>query len=537
VEQILILGHRQPDTDSIGSVIGYAAFLNHGEPGRYLPGRCGEVSVETSFALETFGADPPPFIDSVVPRVGDLSINRISVTQDVPVADIAALMDAHDIRNVPVTDEQGRLVGMIGEHGLARSYVRQTKTGERVITPRPIESLARILSAGVVVKGGDTLGGRVSVMIDAPETIRKKVGHHDIGIVGDNEAVQLALISAGMKALIMAGGARVSEGVTHRAEETGTSLLETDLDVFGIGTRLDLSLPAGAVMETDIPRLSLADTLDQAKRTVFSSKFRSACVVEHDGTLRGIVTRTTLLPDIRRKVILLDHNEFSQAVEGIEQAEILEIIDHHRLGAISTLKPVKFLNDPVGSTSTIITEKFRQAGITPRPPVAGMLLSGILSDTLNLKMSTTTIHDQDAVRYLAPIAGVDPHQYGIQLLEQGMNLAGATMEDLLTRDTKQYEIFGKKVIIAQVMVPSPDFVKLHAGQIRDDLGRLRIRRGVDLYLGMFTSVMENASELFVAGEGTLVRSLDLGDIPVHLDNMMSRKKDLVPWLGERLRTG
>jgi manganese-dependent inorganic pyrophosphatase len=535
MEKVLILGHRQPDTDSIASVIGYAAFLNRAEPGRYLPARCGELSAEASFALETFGVDAPFFIDSVIPTVADLSINRISVTQDVPVAEIAALMEAHDIRNVPVTDERGRLLGMVGEHGLARSYVRQTRDGERIIAPLSPDTLARILSGRVAVRAGDTVGGRVSVVIDAVDIARKKLANHDIAIVGDNEAVQLALVPVGMKALIIAGGAKVSTGVTEEAQRRGVSILVTELDVFGIGTMLNLSLPAGMVMETDIPRLSLTDTLQQAKRTVFSSRFRAACVVEHDGTLRGIVTRTTLIPDVRRKVILLDHNEFSQAVEGIEGAEILEIIDHHRLGAISTLKPVKFLNDPVGSTSTIITGKFLEAGILPHPAIAGMLLSGILSDTLNLKMSTTTDHDRSAVTYLAPIAGVDTYRFGLQLLEKGMNLSGASMEDLLTRDTKWYELFGKKVIIAQVMVPSSDFVQGRAGEIRDDLHRLRVQRGVDLYLGMFTSAVENASELFAAGEGTLLKNLELGNQPVHLENMMSRKKDIVPWVGERLR--
>jgi manganese-dependent inorganic pyrophosphatase len=535
MEKILILGHRQPDTDSIGSVIGYAAFLNHAEPGRYLPARCGELFPEASFALETFGIDPPVLIESVVPRVSDLAISRISVMQDVPVADIAALMEAHDIRNVPVTDGQGRLVGMAGEHGLARCYVGRKRGGERTLAPMPLETFARILSARVIAGARGTIGGRVSIVMDAPERALARLGHRDIAVVGDNEALHAALVRAGMKALVLAGGAEAGEGILGEAQRTGVPVLATDLDVFGIGAMIDLSLPAGMVMETDIPLLQLTDTLGQAKRTVFSSKFRAACVVEKDGTLRGVVTRTTLMAEVRRKVILLDHNEYSQAVDGIEQAEILEIIDHHRLGAISTLMPVKFLNDPVGSTSTIIAMKFREAGTAPEPGVAGMLLSGILSDTLNLKMSTTTGHDSRAVAYLAPIAGVDPRTYGTKLLEQGMNLSGATMEDLLTRDTKLYDLFGEQVIIAQVMVPSSDFAQVHTAGIRDALGRLRVQRGVDLYLAMFTSVAENASELFASGEAPLLGDLGLGDQPVRLDGMMSRKKDIVPWIGERLR--
>ncbi|MFA6225338.1 MAG: DHH family phosphoesterase [Methanoregula sp.] len=277
-------------------------------------------------------------------------------------------------------------------------------------------------------------------------------------------------------------------------------MLATDLDAFGVGTMINLSLPAGMVMETDIPRLSLDDTLAHAKQIIYSSKFRSACVVEKDGTLRGIVTRTTLLDDVDKPVILLDHNEFAQAVEGIDTAEISEIIDHHRLGVISTLKPVRFLNDPVGSTSTIITKKYADSGITPTPALAGILLAGILlagilSDTLILKMSTTTPEDHKMVTYLAGITGLDPVSFGTQLLERGMNLEGATMEDLLVRDTKRYELFGKKVIISQVMVTSFVYPQAHAEEIQQELARLRIQQGTDIYLGLPVSWRKEASSL------------------------------------------
>jgi len=354
-------------------------------------------------------------------------------------------------------------------------------------------------------------------------------------VVGDNEPVQLALIASGIAALIIADKTPVGDRVIHEAQERGVSLLATDLDAFGVGMMINLSLPARMVMETDIPRLSLSDTIAQAKQTVYSSKFRSACIVERDGTLRGIVTRTSLLSDVHKPIILLDHNEFTQAVEGIEDAEILEIIDHHRIGAISTLKPVKFLNDPVGSTSTIITEKYREAGITPPTAIAGILLAGILSDTLVLRMSTTTTDDREAVAYLAPIAGVDPVAFGTRLLEKGMNLEGTTIEELLMRDTKRYDLIKKKVIIAQVMVPSFDFTRANADEIHKELIRLRVQQGVDFYLGMFTSIVENGSELFIAAESPLLTKLELRNQPIRLGNMMSRKKDILPWFGEKLR--
>ncbi|WAC05719.1 MAG: putative manganese-dependent inorganic diphosphatase [Methanoregula sp.] len=535
MEKILIIGHRQPDTDCIASVIAYAEFRNLAEPGVYVAARCGELNSETCFALRKFGMDPPVLIESVEPRVSDLKIARISVTLDVPTVEVAELMDTHDIRNVPITDDEGRLVGVVGEHGLARAYVRRLKIGALAIAPLPPDTLARILSARVLVSAAETLEGRVLIALDTPDVAGKKITDKDIAVAGDNKPLQLALIASGIAALIVADGAPVSAQVIREAEARGVPLLATDLDAYGIGTMISLSLPVRMVMETDIPRLSLSDTITQAKQTVYNSKFRSACVVDRDGNLLGIVTRTTLLSDVHKPVILLDHNEFVQAVDGIDGAEILEIIDHHRLGAMSTLKPVKFLNDPVGSTSTIITQKYREGGISPSPAIAGILLAGILSDTLVLKMSTTTPDDLEAVAYLAPIAGVDPAAFGQELLEKGMNLDSSTTEELLMRDTKRYTLFGKNVIIAQVMVPSFSFPLAHADEIRRELARLRVQQGVDFYIGMYTSVIENGSMLFAAAESHVLTTLGIRDQPVLLENMMSRKKDILPWFGEKLR--
>ncbi|MDD1696284.1 MAG: putative manganese-dependent inorganic diphosphatase [Methanoregula sp.] len=531
----MVIGHRQPDTDCIASAIAYAEFKNHTEPGRYIAARCGELNAETCFALETFGMKPPAFIESVEPRIADIKIARISVTQDVPIVDVAALMDTHGIRNVPVTDEQGKLMGVVGEHGLARAYVKRLKIGELAIKPLPLDTFARILSARVVVRAAETLEGRVVIAIDNAEVAKKKLTSKDIAVVGDNESLQLAVIGSGIAAIIVADKAPLGKEVVRQAQARGVSLLTTDLDAFGVGMTINLSLPASMVMETDVPRLSLTDTIAYAKQVVFNSKFRSACIVEKDETLRGIVTRTSLLADVHNPLILVDHNEFTQAVEGIDSADIIEIIDHHRLGAISTLKPVKFLNYPVGSTSTIITEKYRDAGITPPAGIAGILLAGVLSDTLGLRMSTTTQQDQDAIEYLAPIAGIDPHVFGTKMLERGMHLGDFTAEDLLLRDTKRYDLFERKIIIAQVMVPSFEFPLAHRDEIQAGLNRLRLQQGADIYLGMFTCVVENGSALYIDAEISLMKKLGLGEQPLRLGNMMSRKKDLLPWFGEKLR--
>jgi manganese-dependent inorganic pyrophosphatase len=248
-----------------------------------------------------------------------------------------------------------------------------------------------------------------------------------------------------------------------------------------------------------------------------------------------MISRNTFLEEIHKSAILLDHNEFTQSVDGIESAEILEIVDHHRLGAITTLKPVSFLNEPVGSTSTIITHKFMEEGQTPSVPAAGMLLAGILSDTLGLRMSTTTEKDRKAVLFLAGITGIDPVEFGTTLIKQGMDLVHAAPRDLLTADTKHYTLFGRDVIIAQVMTASDDYPVNRAEEVRNELEILRKERGIHLYLVLFTNVMGNTSYLLAAGDKNTLMGLEYTDQPVRLDGVMSRKKDFLPAFGQKLR--
>ncbi|MBO4521773.1 MAG: DHH family phosphoesterase, partial [Methanomicrobium sp.] len=233
--------------------------------------------------------------------------------------------------------------------------------------------------------------------------------------------------------------------------------------------------------------------------------------------------------------ILLDHNEYAQAVDGIEKAEILEIIDHHRLGAITTLKPIGFLNEPVGSTSTIIAGKFAEAGIVPDKATAGILLSGILSDTMVLRLSTTTDKDRRIVKNLAEIAGVDVDEYGTELIRKGMDLEGIPMESLLMRDVKEYNLFGKKVIISQVLIPTFEFSADNRDEIKKAVASLKKSNSADIFAALLTSVFENGSELYIAADSAVLTDCGMTEQPIRKEGMMSRKNDFIPWFGEILR--
>jgi manganese-dependent inorganic pyrophosphatase len=536
MQQVYIIGHQQPDTDSIGSVLGYAELLNAREPGRYVPAYSGDLNAETKFALEYFGATPPLSITSVEPSVGDIPFFYTQhAPADMPTIDVAAMMDEYDVRNIPVVDPEGRLLGIVSEHGLARAYVTPGREAPLTIGPIPLTTLARILNARICTAGPDRICGKVGIVIDALHVALSRLTKDDIAVVGDNEPVQLALITSGIAALIIAEGAPVGERTLSAACERNVSIIASPLDAFSVGRMMHLSLPAGEVLATDVPVLHPEDPLSYAKKLVTDSKYRTGCVVDGQGKFLGMISRNTFLEEIQKQVILLDHNEYAQAVEGIESAEILEVIDHHRLGAITTLKPVRFQNEPVGSTSTIIAGKYREAGVVPSQPVAGLLLAGVLSDTLVLKMSTTTREDEEIVGYLSGILGIEPIAFGTELIRHGINLEQTPLSEVLSRDVKHYSLFGREVIISQVMMSADDFVSGKAPEIVRELDRLRRETGADLYLALFTNVIANRSHVYAAGEHSLLRDLGYDHQPVVLDGVMSRKKDFLPPFGQKLR--
>lgn len=536
MSQVYVIGHKKPDTDSIASVIGYAELLNRAEPGTYVAARCGRINTETEFALTSFGADAPLEVESVEPSVADMPFTyTISAQEDVPTIDVVQMMDEHDVRNMPITDADGRFVGLVSEHGLARAYVLRQTIEPLSIAPIRLATLARILHAEIIVPAREQLEGKVYIAVDALHVTLSRLTANDVAIVGDNEPAQLALISSGIAAMIIADGAPVGERVITAAKERGVALLSTRLDAFGVGKMINLSLPAHMVMATDVPMVQTDDLLAYVKQLVSESRYRTACVIGEDGAFLGMISRNTFLQDIHKSVILLDHNEYTQAVDGIENAEILEIIDHHRLGAITTLNPVRFLNEPVGSTSTIIARKFSEAGVTPSRSTAGMLLAGILSDTLVLRLSTTTGADRDAVEFLAPIAGVDPMEFGTELIKKGMDLEGLSMEELLTRDMKRYDLFGKNVVIAQVMIPTFEFSRAHRDEALAGVRALRVSTGADVFAALFTSVFENASVVFTAADDAVLSRLGVTEQPVKMEGAMSRKKDFLPRFGQMLK--
>ncbi|HJJ36323.1 MAG TPA: putative manganese-dependent inorganic diphosphatase, partial [Methanocorpusculum sp.] len=287
---VYVLGHKHPDTDSICSAIGYAAYLNRNGGSTYVPARCGNLNAETKYALEKFGVEVPSLILNVEPSVGDLkTMHPEHALHSTPTFDVIEMMDRNDLRNLPITDDDGKLLGLISEHGLARAYVSNTKMETLAVSPISVDDLARILHGKVFVKSQEVLEGTVYISIDALHVTLSRITRKDIAVVGDDEPTQLALISAGIAALIIADSAPIGDRVVAAAKEHGVTLIGTAADAFGTAKMIHMTLPARSIMTTDVPTVRIEDTLEYVKQIVSSSPYRAACIQDADGKFVGTV--------------------------------------------------------------------------------------------------------------------------------------------------------------------------------------------------------------------------------------------------------
>ena len=535
MSQTYVIGHQHPDTDSIASAIAYANLLNMTRTGEFIAARCGEINYETEWALEQAGIPAPLLLESIEPCVADIPfMYPYSAPAGMPTIDVAAMMDTHDVRNIPIINENEQLLGIVSEHRLARAYVNPHASEPLSVEPIPLQTLARILHAEILHAAHTELHGWVSIVTDALHVSLSSMTSDDVAVVGDNEPAQLALISAGIAAIIVAEGAPIGERVVEAAKARSVSLLATPLNAFNVGRMVHLSHPAEHVMATDVDTVQLSDLVSTAKKVVTNSRYRTACVVDENRKLLGMLSRNTFIDGIHKSVILVDHNEFAQGLEGIETADVQEIVDHHRIGTLATLYPIRFRNEPVGSTSTIITRLYQEAGVDPDPAMAIILLAGILSDTLVLKMSTTTDEDLKAVRYLAARAGIDSEAFGLALVKKGMDLENIPLDVLLSRDTKRYTLADLSITIAQVLIASDNYPKKYCEEILQKIGIIREHSGDDLYLVMFTDVIAQVSYVYASGPLHLLTQLGYQNQPTVLEHVMSRKKDLLPLIGKAL---
>jgi manganese-dependent inorganic pyrophosphatase len=542
---VYVVGHTTPDTDSVCSSIAYAYFKNSIDK-RYLftPVRAGKMNHETSFVLEKFGVPPSVEIDSLVATVSDLDLKRpIAVGVRDSVQALALLMREQGVRTVPVADESGRLAGVVGLKDIARHYLDSVGFADLSKAPIELDILLKTLDGRVIsnTKQISVLSGRVLIAAMQRGTMLNRVRPGDVVIVGDQNDAQLELVRMGCSAIIVTDNAPVANEVIAAASEKGSLLLSSRHPAFATVQLMTMSEPVSSIMTTTCPTVGLYTPISEVRSKIVESDYRSVVVVDSDNRLIGFITRTDLLKPVRKMAILVDHNELSQAVDGIEEAEILEIIDHHRVGDISTTAPIYVYNDPVGSTCTVVAgTMFLYQTHIPKE-IAGLLLSGILSDTLLLTLSTTTERDRTTAERLAGIAGVDIPSYSRELLHASINIEDKTAAELIAADFKEFVINGKKLGVSQMMSLDCAEIDMRERELVAELERLRTANSYDLVVLLVLNPLGKGQErILLRGDAWIVEkafNVTVRNDTCTVPRVMSRKKDFIPAIGQVLSMG
>ena len=539
-KRVFVIGHRNPDSDSICAAIAYAYFKNTVDKKYlYIPARAGALLKETQFILDYFKVETPILITNLSSTVSDLNLKTpITAFPHHSIKDVAMIMREDNIDTVPIVDEYQRLLGVTGYKDIAKYYIDRIEWDEVTTSVSvDLKTLVQTLQARILTnpKKVKNLTGRILIAAMQKGTILHYIKPGDIAIVGDRIDIQADLIKSGCKALILSDEASVSEEIIKLAKKHGTLILSTPYSTFTISNLLPLAVPVRAAMRQDVPVVFLETPIIEVKKKVLESVYRCALVVDSERRLISIITRSDLIYPIKKKVILVDHNEKSQAVTGVEEAEILEIIDHHRLGDISTLKPIFVYNDPVGSTCTIVGELITLHNIDIPAEIAGVLLGGILSDTLILSLSTTTERDKKMAQVLAKKAGIDIETFGRELIKSQVDLNHKSPREILLQDFKENIIGEKKIGIGQILILDRQELNPLEKGIKKEMEKIRKERGYDLVVFLIATPLERkGEEIWVKGEKEIVKKafgVKLEGDSCFIPRILSRKKDFIPQIG------
>jgi manganese-dependent inorganic pyrophosphatase len=453
---------------------------------------------------------------------------------DDPVRQVGLTMAQDGLDFVPVVDDAGALAGIVTERALARRYIRESREASSLVDmPTQIGAIVDALDGDLLAGDAQArVEGRVWVFAMDGTWAESGIGEGDVVVVGNREDAQRRVIEAGVALVVFSNGVGPSEQITALARDRGTALVVSALDSYVCGRMITLAAPCRGLMDDDPLTVRPDDLLSDVAEIVKDVHYRAAIATDRGGSPVGIVARADLVSPVPRRVVLVDHAEQAQSVPGVEQAEIVEILDHHHIGSIETRVPVPATFDPVGSTATLVLERFQQHHLQPSRPAATALLGAILSDTVILNSPTTTRRDRAAVAHLERLLALDAEKFGRDMFEAGSDVEDATVDAILTRDAKEYEVSGGIVRIAQVETVGRKLDR-RLDELLEGLRKRRERDGAVLSALMVTDVLDHGTTLLVAGEhGAVERAFgeDAEDGVVELPGVMSRKKEVAPRL-------
>ncbi len=538
IDDVIVIGHKSPDTDSICSALAYANLKNKINGGGYKAMRAGDVNKETEYVLNRFNVEAPEYIEDVRTRVCDIELKEVGgVSGEISIKEAYLKMKKEEAVTLAVTNNDGYIEGIISIGDIASSDM---DVYDNTIVSKANTSFKNIVDTldGKVVAGdvsGNFSSGKIFIGANTPDMMEEYLSEGDLVILGNRFESQYFAIEKGVRCIVLGSNSTVSPIIKRRAEEKGCIIITCPYDSFTIARLIDQSMPVKYFMSTkDILTFSIDDFTNDVKETMAKNRHRYFPVIDENGKYMGQISKRSFLDTDKKKLILVDHNERNQAVNGLDFAEITEIVDHHRLGNIETVNPVFFRNQPVGCTATIIYQMYNENGVEIEPSIAGLLCSAIISDTLMFRSPTCTPVDKEAALKLAEIAGIKVEEHAEEMFKAASDLASKTPEEIFYSDFKKFNAAGVDFGVGQITSMNSSDLESIKPEISGFMEELLAKGGVDMLIFMLTNIIDESTILLFKGARAkeviqaATNAVSEDGETVFAPGMVSRKKQLIP---------
>lgn len=534
-EKVYITGHKNPDTDSICAAIAYADLKNKIKDVEAIPIRIGELNQETKFVLDRFGFEPPEFISTLKQTVRDLKLDEpFTVTENISINKAAKFLQEQDMQTLPVVDDNEALKGIVTLSNLTRAYMEVWDDKILWRANTSIDNIIDVISANIVhlpleIKPFD---GRIVVYAS---TVDEK-GHlskGDVVVSGNRVEVQQEAILRGASIIVLSSSAKMDEETLEQAKRENVTVLSTKYNSYMVARLLPQAIPISYVMtKNNLVSFYPEDFVEDVEKSIRGTRIRNFPVVDHNNRVVGYMSRNHLLLEDKKKLILVDHNEKNQSIDDIESVEIVEIIDHHRVANIATNNPIYFRNIPVGSTCTIVAMMFFEQGVTPSKNIAGIMASAIISDTLLFRSPTTTQTDKQILMRLARIADINVEEYSMEMFTAGTSLVGKKPTDILSTDSKVFNISNNKVKISQTFTTNLESLGEIESRLLQRMDEMCKENADDSFILIMTDIFAEKSKVLVKGKfgEAIAKEFGVAYNPngFLVDGLLSRKKQFIP---------
>lgn len=543
--KVYIIGHKNPDTDSICSAISYAYLRNQLEPGKYAPMRAGQLNAETEYVLKRFQVDVPKYISDVSTQVKDIEIRKTKgVNRNISLKKAWGLMKELNVVTLPITSSSNRLEGLITTEDIAKSYMDVYDSKILATAHTKYSNIVETLD-GEMIFGNLTeyyTHGKVLIAAANPDMMENFIEEGDLVILGNRYESQLCAIEMNAGCIVVCDGATVSKTILKLAESKNCYVITSPHDTYTVARLINQSMPVNYFMKREnIVLFQTEDLLDNVRETMSKMRHRDFPILDKHGSYKGMISRRNLLNAKKKQMILVDHNEKTQAVDGVAQSEILEIIDHHRLGALETVSPVYFRNEPLGCTATIVYKMFDEKHVEIPPVIAGLLLSAIISDTLMYRSPTCTVVDRLVAEKLAEIAQVNVEELAKEMFHAGSLLKDKSPEEVFYQDFKKFNINDVSFGIGQINSMDADELTVIKDKLALYLEKAYTEHNVQAMYFMLTNILTETTELMYMGEKAPELIKEAYHIePVKdsfiLKGVVSRKKQLLPSIMQAIQS-